>query len=153
MSKPERIQSSTVPSLERSLPMLLMRARDAAMQRFRPIFTDAGLTEQQWRVLRALSSEPNLDISSLAATCHIMKPSLSRIIKSLEERKLVERRANKDDQRSSTLRLAPAGEKLLSKVAPQLELCYQDIQNDVGRENLEVLYELLEATELNLKRD
>ena len=35
-----------------SLPMMLYRALDAVMPRFRRIFTAAGLTEQQWRVLQ-----------------------------------------------------------------------------------------------------
>jgi DNA-binding MarR family transcriptional regulator len=38
----------------RSLPMLLYRTLDAVMPRFRRIFNEFGLTEQQWRVLRVL---------------------------------------------------------------------------------------------------
>ncbi len=38
-----------------SLPMALLRAREAVMRRFRPGLRDHGVTEQQWRVLRALA--------------------------------------------------------------------------------------------------
>src|SRR5438105_334324 len=38
-----------------SLPMALLRAREAVMRHFRPSLQAAGLTEQQWRTMRALS--------------------------------------------------------------------------------------------------
>ena len=44
-------------SVSRSLPMQLMRAREAVMKRFRPHLTERGLTDQQWRVIRPLSLE------------------------------------------------------------------------------------------------
>jgi len=34
--------------------MELLKAREAAMERFRPMLREHGLTEQQWRVIRAL---------------------------------------------------------------------------------------------------
>ena len=40
----------------RSLPMSLLRAREAVMRQFRPSLRNHGLTEQQWRILRALTA-------------------------------------------------------------------------------------------------
>src|SRR5208283_3623306 len=57
-----RKKSSTavrhVPMREfsRSLPMSLLRAREAVMRHFRPSLRRHGLTEQQWRILRALAA-------------------------------------------------------------------------------------------------
>ena len=45
---------SPLREFDRSLPMALLRAREAVMARFRPLFRLHGVTEQQWRVLRAL---------------------------------------------------------------------------------------------------
>ena len=39
----------------RNLPQALLRAREAVMRYFRPNLKIAGVTEQQWRVIRALS--------------------------------------------------------------------------------------------------
>ncbi|MGH7006661.1 MAG: hypothetical protein ACREIP_22160, partial [Alphaproteobacteria bacterium] len=36
-------------AFSRSLPMQLLRAREAVMQRFRPMLHQHGVTEQQWR--------------------------------------------------------------------------------------------------------
>jgi hypothetical protein len=54
----------------RSLPMQLMRAREAVMRRFRPHLASHGFSEQQWRVLRALADAGELEIGALAAECH-----------------------------------------------------------------------------------
>ena len=45
----------------RNLPMLLLRAREKMMERFRPLITSHGLTEQQWRVIRALNESGPLE--------------------------------------------------------------------------------------------
>ena len=49
-----------------SLPMLLYRALDAVMPRFRRIFTTAGLTDQQWRGLRGFWEQEKMAQNALA---------------------------------------------------------------------------------------
>ena len=41
-------------SIRRSVPIALIRAREAVMAHFRPLLAQRGYTEQQWRVLRVL---------------------------------------------------------------------------------------------------
>jgi hypothetical protein len=38
----------------RNLPLLLLQARERVIARFRPILNAHGITEQQWRIVRAL---------------------------------------------------------------------------------------------------
>ncbi|MET0444367.1 MAG: homoprotocatechuate degradation operon regulator HpaR, partial [Pseudorhodoplanes sp.] len=54
---------------ERSLPMQLMLAREAVMQRFRPHLTARGLTDQQWRIVRALNEVETIEIADLGRVC------------------------------------------------------------------------------------
>ena len=138
------------PSFNESLPMALMRARDAAMLHFRPVLTAADLTEQQWRVLRALYDEEHLDISSLAKTCHILLPSMSGILKRLEARELIKRNINKKDQRSSVISLTSRAKALIEELAPQVEQRYLEIKEKIGIEQLDNLYRLLYELEINL---
>lgn len=42
----------------RTLPMALLRLRERVMAEFRPIMSEHGVTEQQWRVLRVLAAWP-----------------------------------------------------------------------------------------------
>src|SRR5213082_3818153 len=83
----------------RSLPMSLLRAREAVMRQFRPSLRDYGLTEQQWRILRALTSVDTIEVTELAQVAFLLGPSLSRILRDLEARDLIERRAAKADLR------------------------------------------------------
>src|ERR1700733_13067605 len=70
----------------RSLPMSLLRAREAVMRQFRPSLRDHGLTEQQWRILRALASVDRIEVTELARVAFLLGPSLSRILRDLEAR-------------------------------------------------------------------
>ena len=46
--------------------MVLLLAREAVMERFRPMLRDFGVTEQQWRVLRSLEEVGAMDLGDLA---------------------------------------------------------------------------------------
>ena len=85
----------------RSLPMSLLRAREAVMRQFRPSLREHGLTEQQWRILRALAAIEAAEVTELARTAFLLGPSLSRILRDLEARNLIERKTAKADQRRS----------------------------------------------------
>src|SRR5690349_9893825 len=60
----------------KSLPMELLRAREAVMRQFRPALRDNGVTEQQWRILRALAHSGPLEVSALAEATCLLAPSL-----------------------------------------------------------------------------
>lgn len=126
-----------------SLPMELLRAREAAMARFRPVLREHGLTEQQWRVIRALADCDQIDASELARRSFLLAPSLTRILQFLEKQKLVQRMSDSNDQRRSVLRLTPKGKRVFASVGPDSEERYAEIESEFGRERLESLYELL----------
>lgn len=126
-----------------SLPMELLRAREAAMARFRPVLREHGLTEQQWRVIRVLADNEGIDASEVAARSYLLAPSLTRILQFLEKEDLVVRTADRNDQRRSVLKLTRKGRKVFDRVGPDSEQRYEEIEAEFGRERLEQLYALL----------
>jgi homoprotocatechuate degradation regulator HpaR len=127
----------------RSLPMALLRAREAVMREFRPSLRDHDMTEQQWRVLRALSAGDEMEVAELAnATC-LLGPSLSRILRDLDERRLVIRRASKADLRRSFVSISAEGTALIARVAPISEAIYAALAKRYGAAKLKLLYEML----------
>lgn len=128
---------------EHSLPMELLKARESAMARFRPMLRDHGLTEQQWRVIRALAAMENIDAGELARRSFLLAPSLTRILQHLERKNLVKRFSDSNDQRRSVFALTPDGRKLFARVGPDSEVLYANIEREFGQEKLELLYELL----------
>jgi len=129
---------------EHSLPMELLRAREAAMAKFRPMLRDHGLTEQQWRVIRALAHFEEIDAGELAQRSFLLAPSLTRILQHLENEKLVRRSAHKVDQRRSVLSLTRKGRDLFNQVAPDSAALYEEIEASFGHDRMARLYELLE---------
>jgi homoprotocatechuate degradation regulator HpaR len=127
-----------------SLPMLLLRARETALARFRPILHRHGLTEQQWRVLRALNDLGELTAAGLAQECAILAPSMTRILRRLTADGLLRATRSRDDQREVRVRLTPKGQRLVEQIGPQVELEYAEICDRLGAETLDSLYEGLE---------
>ncbi len=134
----------------RSLPMSLLRAREAVMRQFRPSLREHGLTEQQWRILRALAAIEAAEVTELARTAFLLGPSLSRILRDLEARNLIERKTAKADQRRSMVSISKEGVKLMASVAPSSEAIYAEITRRFGARKLAELQEMLGQLELCL---
>ncbi len=123
-----------------SLPMALLQAREAAMRLFRPLLAEHDLTEQQWRVLRALSaSDEPLEVGQIVEATFLLAPSLSRILKDLEARELVVRSPVATDQRRAEISLTSSGYALVATVAPQSESVYNQIEASFGTTELQGL--------------
>lgn len=108
--------------------MLLLRAREAAMGHFRPILQAQGVTEQQWRALRALDELGELTAAGLAAECAILAPSMTRIIRHLSAEGLVLAKRSKDDQRQLKLRISARGKRLVDRLGREIEQAYVRIR-------------------------
>jgi homoprotocatechuate degradation regulator HpaR len=133
----------------KSLPMALLRAREAVMRHFRPALRHFGITEQQWRVLRALQ-DTELEITALAEATHLLAPSLSRILQDLEQRGLVKRRTSPEDLRRSLVSVSPDGAELLVAVGGYSEAIYGQLAARLGAERLQTLLLLLKDLEGDL---
>jgi homoprotocatechuate degradation regulator HpaR len=134
----------------RSLPMSLLRAREAVMRHFRPSLRHHSLTEQQWRILRALASIDTIEVTELARVAFLLGPSLSRILRDLETRHLIERRTAKADLRRGVVSISAKGLKLIEAVAPSSEAIYAAITQRYGARRLAELQEMLHALEGSL---
>ena len=134
----------------RSLPMSLLRAREAVMRQFRPSLRQHGLTEQQWRILRALAAIEGAEATELARTAFLLGPSLSRILRDLEARNLIERKTAKADQRRSMVSISKDGVKLMASVAPTSEAIYAEITRRFGARKLAELQQMLGELEHSL---
>src|SRR5471030_3171749 len=145
-------QKRAVPmrDFSRSLPMALLRAREAVMRHFRASLRAHGLTEQQWRILRALASIDTVEVTELARVAFLLGPSLSRILRDLEARHLIERRTAKADLRRGVVSISPKGLKLIEAVAPNSEAIYAEITKRYGARKLDDLQDMLAGLESSL---
>lgn len=104
-----------------------------------------GVNEQQWRVIRVLAEAGQLDASEVAERANILAPSLTRMIRAMAERGLIEKARDAGDGRRVMLTIAPAGMALLRSVSPDSARIYADLEARFGTENVTTLIDLLDA--------
>ena len=131
---------STQGFKHRNLPHLFLSAREMLMRRFRPILNEAGLTEQQWRVLRVLYDKSDLSAAELADQAQILSPSLTRMLRLLQQSNLVDRHADPKDLRRQFIRLSDKGRQMVNHLGPRIEATYQELEALIGPKLLSSLY-------------
>jgi homoprotocatechuate degradation regulator HpaR len=129
---------------QRNLALLLLAARETVMAYFRPMLNEHGLTEQQWRVIRALLDESPLEALELSQRCQILAPSLTGVLRRMEEMGLVQRERKDTDQRRTLVTLTEQGLAMAKCMAPQVERIYAALTEKLGLDNLSQIYGALE---------
>jgi homoprotocatechuate degradation regulator HpaR len=116
----------------RNLPLLLLQARERVIARFRPILNEHGVTEQQWRIVRALIDTGPLEPREIGEMCRISSPSLAGVLSRMEELGYIKRRRLEHDQRRLLVSLTPRSRALSARIAPQIESTYREIESLIG---------------------
>jgi DNA-binding MarR family transcriptional regulator len=109
------------------------------LQRMAPF----GLRPVDFSVLTLIAHNPGITSRQLCAALDILPPNLVGMIKSLDQRGLIERRPHPTDRRAQGLHLSPAGRKLQKSAqttATQLEI---DVASRLSTDELDNLKTLL----------
>jgi homoprotocatechuate degradation regulator HpaR len=141
----------TISQFSHSLPMLLYAAIDAVMPRFRLIFKEFGLTEQQWRVLRVLWEIEEISHSALAELTLISAPSLVGVLDRLRAMGLIERRRSGLDRRVVYIATSQQGRDLRDQIMPAVQQSYFELRDSISDQDWRNLMDGLEALVDNIK--
>ena len=128
----------------RNLPLLLLQARERLMARFRPILNEHGVTEQQWRIIRALLDAGTLEPREIGEICRISSPSLAGMLARMDELGLVARKRAVQDQRRVRVSLTARSRAIAARIAPKVEETYRQMEQQLGRDLLSHLYRTLD---------
>lgn len=120
-----------------SLAGSLLAAREAVMAPIRPHLRNSNVTEQQWRVLRVLADAEFLDARGIADQALLYAPTVTRILKELGERKLIERQVDPDDGRRSIISITAEGRRLVAGTAEHTRVLLNAYTEAFGVERLE----------------
>ncbi len=131
----------------RSLPIALLRARETVMGPVRDMLATSGVNEQKWRVLRVLDESGPLDQSLLAGKACLQLPSLTRILRAMEDQGLVTRAIDPADRRRSIVTISDSGLQVIEDHAQASREMFARLEAAFGPERMESLLDLLE--ELN----
>lgn len=123
----------------RNLPQLLLIAREAFMDHFRPIIRHFELTDQQWRVLRTVYEEKAIEPRLLCEKCQIVSASMAGVLTRMADRDLIVRTPFPGDQRRALVKITPKGRKIVEQAIPLVAQQYRHIEQVLGSTQLETL--------------
>lgn len=127
-----------------SVSIALVQAREAIMAYVRPALNEAGITEQQWRIIRLLAENSTLDFQDLSEKASILRPSLTGILNRLERGGLVMRLKPASDQRRVFVKLTNEGAKLYNKTSLRVCEGFTQLEQEFGIDKMVQLETLLQ---------
>ena len=145
--QPNRARTAMVPQAgfkHRNLPLLLLQAREGVIAHFRPILNAHGITEQQWRIVRALLEQGALEPRQIGSVCRISSPSLAGVLARMDDLGLVRRERLAEDLRRVRVSLTAKSRSLAATMAPQIEAVYAAIEAHIGSDFIERFYATLD---------
>ena len=140
MSNPAQPQRRT----PRSLPIALLRARETVMGPIREMLSQSDINEQKWRVLRVLDERGPCELTQVAKDACLLLPSLTRIIRAMEEEGLATRATDPEDRRKTIATITDAGRALIVAHMAESNAIFARLERDFGHEKLEELLDLLD---------
>lgn len=111
-------------------------AYESVIETLRPSMKVAGLTEPQWRVLHELQARSPMIASELAANTFVRASSLSRILRDLEARDLINRAQQFEDLRKTLVSLTDYGRKTIAPIEADYADLVRRITDTVGSETV-----------------
>jgi len=106
--------------------------------------SQSNINEQKWRVLRVLDERGPTELTQVAKDACLLLPSLTRIIRAMEEEGLASRRTDPDDRRKSIAAITDTGRALIHAHMAESNAIFARLHRDFGPEKVEQLLDLLD---------
>ena len=135
-----------------NLGMMIRSAHNSMTERFVQNVFKSGLdiSMDQWLVLGPIWQLGSPSQKDLGQICLKDKPSITRIIDSLEEKSLVVRVSDQIDHRINRVILTNAGKQLFYDVLPIMEKTREEVRGDIPEEEIEIFKNVLSKIIKNL---
>ena len=140
---PQPTSRDSPRATSRSLPIALLRARERVMGPIRAMLLDAGVTEQQWRVLRVLAEQGPVDATEIARQACLLMPSLTRILQVLETKGYCTRNGHPTDRRRYLIEITVDGRRVIDDNIPESNRIFAELEAEFGKDRVEALLDLL----------
>lgn len=104
---------------------------------------DYDISTEQWAVLYHIQAEGGLIQKELAERCGKDKPTVTRILDTLEKKALITRRLGEQDRRAFQIYPTDKGKKLVDLTAPIEQKSNSAYAQELGQANYHLLIRLL----------
>ena len=139
--------------LEKALPFLIHACYQQIRSTTYKEFLGHGLelTPEQWIVLVQLWEKDGQSQSALSERTLRDRPTMSRILDTMEKSGLVARSVDEQDARSRLVRLTRTGKSLQAKLVPVAKKLVNRLERDIPERDLEVTQRTLGRMLKNLR--
>jgi DNA-binding MarR family transcriptional regulator len=132
--------------LEDFLPYRLVVAASLVSQATaRTYATKYGIGIAEWRVIATLGEFGTMTAKQIGAHSHMHKTKVSRAVATLTRKKMLARRANRDDKREAFLTLSPQGLEVYESIAPAALALAQRMFGEVSAEDRSAFERVLDT--------
>jgi DNA-binding MarR family transcriptional regulator len=111
-------------ALEQSAGLILRIAQLTVFEHFFEVFGQSEIKISEFTVLYAITKNPDVRQGVLADVLKIKWPNMTKLVRALEDRGLIERVVPPEDRRSVHLRVTPAGRRQIA--VSQERMCRSD---------------------------
>lgn len=140
-----------IPPFEQSLAAIMLGAKEFVIAPMRTKLREYQITEPQWRVMRVINDRGTTDATGLAEVGLLHAPSVTRILKELEQRKLVVRELDSNDRRRILVALSPEGREVVKVISRHVLHVMREYSDRFGPERLDKLANELRALSAAIK--
>ena len=139
--------------LHMNLGLLIRSAHNSMTERFVQNVLNSGLdiSMDQWMILGPIWQLESPSQKELGKICFRDKPSITRIIDSLEKKSLVVRVPDQIDHRIKRVILTNLGKQLFYDVLPIMEKTKEEVRGDISEEEIQIFKNVLSKIIKNLK--
>ena len=139
--------------LHMNLGLLIRSAHNSMTERFVQNVFNSGLdiSMDQWMILGPIWQLGSPSQKELGEICFRDKPSITRIIDSLEKKSLVVRVPDQIDHRIKRVVLTKAGKQLFYDVLPIMEKTREEVRGNIPEEEIQIFKNVLSKIIKNLK--
>ena len=133
-------------SREEDAFLSLWRTADLLSRKLERVLRSAGISPNQYNVLRILRGSPQgLPCRDIGELMISRDPDITRLLDRLEKANLVSRARETKDRRMVLTRITPQGLRLLADLDRPITDCHREQLGHLGRQRLRNLLELLEV--------
>lgn len=140
-----------LPPFEQTLGAVLIAAKELVITPLRLTLRKYNITEPQWRVMRIVNDRTATDATCIAGIGLLRAPSVTRILKELELRKLIMRKRDVNDRRRMLVELSPAGREIVKETSREMVRILREYSDRFGGQRIEQLTDELRALSAAIK--
>jgi DNA-binding MarR family transcriptional regulator len=106
-----------------------------------------GITRREWGMIGTLAEVGEITPSALAERLDLDRVRTSRGLRSLTDKKLVERRQDTEDRREVHVRLSPSGRQLFGELFPRIARLNTELLDGMDAAHIEIFLQCLRRLE------